>query len=51
MQKKSMMPLIILEVVLNLYLTMLFVIPIRSTYIKDAEDTLSHLPWIEDTVD
>ena len=30
MEKKSMMPLIIFDAVVNLYLTMLFVIPIRS---------------------
>jgi hypothetical protein len=30
MQKKSMLPLIIFDAVVNLYLTMLFVIPLRS---------------------
>ena len=32
MEKRAMMPLIIFEVVVNAYLNILFIIPLRSTY-------------------
>ena len=48
MQKIAMLPLITFEVVVNIYLTLLFVLPLRSTY--ESSQSLNHKPNKTDTL-